>query len=95
VQALDLLVSAPRLHLLRTVAIGSEAAEEAGLRRSNNTFVSSVAKGVFWPHEARAEVAREGANVGRGTQVFGCCEEKCSFRRGRSSPLRFRGSRAG
>jgi hypothetical protein len=63
VQALDLLVSAPRLHLLRTVSIGSEAAEEAGLRRSNNTFVSNVAKGVFWPHEARAE---EEANVGAG-----------------------------
>ena len=55
-QALDLLVSAPRLYLLRTLAIGSEAAEEAGLRRSNNTFVSSVAKGVFWTHEAGTEV---------------------------------------
>jgi len=55
VQALDLLVTAPRLHLLRTLVIGSEAAEETGLRRSNNTFVSSVTKGVFWPHEARAE----------------------------------------
>ncbi|KAH9063997.1 hypothetical protein EDB87DRAFT_1557455 [Lactarius vividus] len=51
IQALDLFVSSPCLHLLRTVAIGSEAAEEAGLRRSNNTFVSNVAKGVFWPHE--------------------------------------------
>lgn len=63
VQALDLLVSAPRLHLLRTVTIGSEAAAEAGLRRSNNTFVTGVAKGVFWPHEARAEGE---ANVGAG-----------------------------
>ena len=60
-QALDLLVSASRLHLLRTVAIGAEAADEAGLRRSNNTFVSSVVAGVFWPYDAPS--ARE-ANVG-------------------------------
>ncbi|KAI0303667.1 hypothetical protein B0F90DRAFT_1892715 [Multifurca ochricompacta] len=54
VQALDLFATGTNLHLLRTVAIGSEAAKETGVRRSNNTFVSSVAKGVFWPHEAGA-----------------------------------------
>ncbi|KAH9052919.1 hypothetical protein EDB83DRAFT_2542899 [Lactarius deliciosus] len=66
VQALDLFVGSSCLHLLRTVAIGSEAAEEAGLRRSNNTFVSSVAKGVFWPHEVGA-----GAKVGSGKEATG------------------------
>jgi hypothetical protein len=54
--ALDLLARTPNLHLLRTVAIGSETAAERGLWRChrNNTIVSSVAKGVFWPHEAGA-----------------------------------------
>jgi len=64
VQALDLFVTALRLHLLRTFAIGS-AAEEGGLRRSNNTFVTSVAKGVFWPHEAGDGA---GAEVGSGKE---------------------------
>ncbi|KAI9439829.1 hypothetical protein H4582DRAFT_2215878 [Lactarius indigo] len=68
VQALDLFVTAPCLHLLRTVAIGSEAAEETGPRRSNNTFVSSVAKGVFWPHEAGTGA---GAEVGSGMGATG------------------------
>ncbi|KAI0258402.1 hypothetical protein BC834DRAFT_975183 [Gloeopeniophorella convolvens] len=63
-QALDLLASAPNVHLLRTVAIGSEAAEEAGARRSNNTFVSSVARAAFWPHEAGAAAADEKAGSG-------------------------------
>ncbi|KAH9003146.1 hypothetical protein EDB86DRAFT_2799637 [Lactarius hatsudake] len=66
VQALDLFASSPCLHLLRTVAIGSEATEEAGLRRSNNTFVSSVAKGAFWPHEVGA-----GPKVGSGKEASG------------------------
>lgn len=69
VQALDLFASAPRLHLLRTIAIGSEAAEEAGLRRSNNTFVSSVAKGVFWPHEAGAGAGAKVEQSGKETIV--------------------------
>jgi hypothetical protein len=64
VQALDLLVSASRLHLLRTVAIGSEAAEEDGLRRSNNTFVSSVVAGVFWPHDAPPEIGSGAGDPG-------------------------------
>jgi hypothetical protein len=37
VQALDLFVNAPDLRLSRTVAIGSEAVDENGVRRSNNT----------------------------------------------------------
>ena len=66
-QALDLLVSASRLHLLRTVAIGAEATDEAGLRRSNDTFVSSIVAGVFWPYDTpSAEIGsgRREANVG-------------------------------
>jgi hypothetical protein len=47
-QALDLFSSAPNLCLLRTVVLGSQAADEYGARRSNNTFVSSVASAVFW-----------------------------------------------
>lgn len=80
VQALDLLVSAPRLHLLRTVTIGSEAAEEDGPRRSNNTFVTGVAKGVFWPHEARTEegAGDPGIRMLRG-EVFVPKEAKQSF----------------
>ena len=49
--ALDMLASAPNVCLLRTIAIGSGAAEERGARRSNNTFVSSVASAVFWSHD--------------------------------------------
>lgn len=43
--------SAPNLCLLRTIALGSQAADEySGARRSNNTFVSNVASAVFWLH---------------------------------------------
>lgn len=79
-QALDLLASAPRLYLLRTITIGSEAAEERGLRRSNNTFVTGVAKGVFWPHEERAEegAGDPGVRILRG-EVFIPKEAKQSF----------------
>jgi len=59
VQALDLFASAPNMQLLRTVAIGSEAFEEHGVRRSNNTFVVGVARGVFWPHEAGTAITHE------------------------------------
>jgi hypothetical protein len=59
VQALDLFAGAPNLQLLRTVAIGSEAADEHGVRRSNNTFVLCVARAVFWPHEAGSAAANE------------------------------------
>ncbi len=59
VQALDLFASAPNMQLLRTVAIGSEAFEEHGVRRSNNTFVAGVARGVFWPHEAGTAITHE------------------------------------
>ena len=38
-QAPDLFASAPNLQLRRTVAIGSEALEEGGVRRSNDTIV--------------------------------------------------------
>jgi hypothetical protein len=54
VTALDMFASAPKLFLLRTIAVGSEAAEERGERRSNNTFVSSVASAMFWPHDTGA-----------------------------------------
>ncbi|KAI0255041.1 hypothetical protein BJV78DRAFT_1279651 [Lactifluus subvellereus] len=75
VVALDLFARSPNLHLLRTVAFGSESAAERGVRRwSNNTIVSSVAKGVFWPHEAGAAaefgqhaITREGD---RGVRVL-------------------------
>ncbi|KAH9986499.1 hypothetical protein BJV77DRAFT_1080464 [Russula vinacea] len=56
--ALDMFASAPNLCLLRTIAIGSEAVEERGPRRSNNTFVSSVASAVFWPHDTGASPDR-------------------------------------
>ena len=56
--ALDMFASAPNLCLLRTIAIGSEAVEERGSRRSNNTFVSSVASAVFWPHDTGASPDR-------------------------------------
>jgi hypothetical protein len=59
VQALDLFAGAPNLQLLRTVTIGSEAADEHGVRRSNNTFVLCVARAVFWPHEAGSAAANE------------------------------------
>ena len=45
-----MVASAPNLCLLRTIAVGSEAAEKRGTRRSNNTFLSRVASAVFWPH---------------------------------------------
>ena len=44
--------SAPNLCLLRTIALGSEAVDESGVRRSNNTFVSNVASAVFWSQES-------------------------------------------
>jgi hypothetical protein len=59
-QALDMLSSAPNLCLLRTIALGSEAADESGARRSNNTFVSNVASAVFWPHESDTGTAANG-----------------------------------
>jgi hypothetical protein len=43
--------SAPNVCLLRTIALGSQAADERGARRSNNTFVSNVASAVFWLHD--------------------------------------------
>jgi hypothetical protein len=52
--------SAPNLCLLRTIALGSEAADESCARRSNNTFVSSVASAVFWPHESDTGAAPNG-----------------------------------
>ncbi|KAF8485983.1 hypothetical protein DFH94DRAFT_162838 [Russula ochroleuca] len=64
--ALDMFASAPNLCLLRTIAVGSEAAEERGTRRSNNTFVSSVASAVFWPHDASASGRDTAAEVAIG-----------------------------
>jgi hypothetical protein len=62
--ALDLFARAPNLQLLRTITIGSEAAvdSERKGRRSNNTFVTSITKATFWPHEGGA-----GAEFGRRT----------------------------
>lgn len=55
-----MLSSAPNMCLLRTIALGSEAADESGARRSNNTFVSNVASAVFWPHESDTGTAANG-----------------------------------
>ena len=46
-QAVDLLSTAPDVRLVRTVAIGGPSTE----RRSNNTFLSPVARASFWPRE--------------------------------------------
>ncbi|TDL25704.1 hypothetical protein BD410DRAFT_895932 [Rickenella mellea] len=50
-QALDLLAApaAPIIYLTRSVAIGSEAANDDAPRRSNNTFVENIGKAFFWP----------------------------------------------
>lgn len=63
--ALDMLASAPNVRLLRTIAIGSGAAEERGARRSNNTFVSSVASAAFWSHDD-ADAAPNGLGAAAG-----------------------------
>ncbi|GLB40289.1 hypothetical protein LshimejAT787_0801600 [Lyophyllum shimeji] len=49
-QALDILSSpsAVRLHLIRSLALGSDAAESTSTGRTDNTFVSSVDRAVFW-----------------------------------------------
>ncbi|KAI0067293.1 hypothetical protein BV25DRAFT_1795158 [Artomyces pyxidatus] len=59
-QALDLLAKAPAVYLRRVVAIGSEATDESVARRSNNTFISTVAKAVFWADQT-AGAGEEGA----------------------------------
>jgi len=68
VQALDLLVSASRLYLQRTIVIGSEAVGEAGSRRSKNTYPTTrrVVAGVFWPHDAPSEIGSGSVRAGAG-----------------------------
>jgi hypothetical protein len=50
-QALDLLSSPTsiRVHLVRSLALGSDAAIDGATRRSNNFFQEPVARAVFWP----------------------------------------------
>ncbi|THH15557.1 hypothetical protein EW146_g4933 [Bondarzewia mesenterica] len=55
-QALDLLASKPSLELVRTVALGSGATDDAGPRRSNNTFTGTVARAVFFPQDNDSEM---------------------------------------
>jgi hypothetical protein len=77
VTTLDTLAGAPNVHLLRTIAIGSRAAEESGERRSTNTFVSSVARAMFWPHEAGAAASEWGRGTDTATEevaIAGDCE---------------------
>jgi hypothetical protein len=50
-QALDLIASEPLLQLTRTLALGTDAMNEAAPRRSNNTFPVAVSRAVFWPYE--------------------------------------------
>lgn len=50
-QALDLLASKPSVELIRIVAIGSGASDEAVPRRSNNTFYSTITRAAFFPSE--------------------------------------------
>ncbi|KAJ7364224.1 hypothetical protein DFH08DRAFT_910474 [Mycena albidolilacea] len=49
--ALDTLASskAIKLHLVRSIALGSDAMEEKAERRSNTFFLSSAGQGYFWP----------------------------------------------
>jgi len=65
--------SAPNLCLLRNIAIGSEAAEERGVRRSNNTFLSRVASAVFWRHNtgATSDRFKRNADADAGVATMG------------------------
>ncbi|KAI0319527.1 hypothetical protein OF83DRAFT_1109896 [Amylostereum chailletii] len=49
VHALDLLAPGMNVRLARLLAVGNVATDESVARRSNNTFVTPVAKAVFWP----------------------------------------------
>jgi len=58
-QALDLLSvpSSIQLHLVRSIATGSDAAAEDVIRRSNNFFLESVGQAFFWPSSEGAPEA--------------------------------------
>ncbi|KAF8071808.1 hypothetical protein FPV67DRAFT_1411305 [Lyophyllum atratum] len=49
-QALDILSSpaAIRLHLVRSIGIGSDAAEHTSIGRTNNLFLSTLGQAMFW-----------------------------------------------
>ncbi|KAJ7094264.1 hypothetical protein C8R44DRAFT_814125 [Mycena epipterygia] len=51
VHALDTLANtkATRLHLVRSIALGSDAMEDRAERRSNTFFVTGVGQAFFWP----------------------------------------------
>lgn len=59
-QALDILAthSAIRLFLVRSMATGSDAADENGDRRSNNFFKEGVTQAFFWPSGEGVEGTR-------------------------------------
>jgi hypothetical protein len=64
--ALDTLANskAIKLHLVRSIALGSDAMEEKAERRSNTFFPSSAGQGYFWPS---MEGAKEtGTRIMRG-----------------------------
>jgi hypothetical protein len=50
-QALDLLSNPTsiRVHLVRSIALGSDAINDDVTRRSNNFFQEAVARATFWP----------------------------------------------
>ncbi|KAF7374746.1 hypothetical protein MSAN_00360100 [Mycena sanguinolenta] len=58
-QALDTLANpkAMRFHLVRTVAVGSDAMDDKAERRSNNFFPSGAGQGYFWPSTEGAKEA--------------------------------------
>jgi len=69
-----MVASAPNLCLLRTIAIGSEAAEERGARRSSNMFLSSVASAVFWRHNIGATSDRFKRDTDADAGVATACD---------------------
>jgi len=68
VQALDLFANAPALQLLRTVVIGSEAVDENGVRRSNNTVRLLAARRAAASCDPGVRVLRGGLFALRGVQ---------------------------
>jgi hypothetical protein len=57
-QALDILSkpNSVHLHLVRSVATGSDATNDDAVRRSNNHFTEVAGLAVFWPASERASV---------------------------------------
>jgi hypothetical protein len=78
VTALDILADAPNVYLLRAFAIGSQTTEECGERQSSgNTFVSSVARGVFWLHKAGAAASESRRDT--AAKAFAMCNDGLVF----------------